>query len=101
MPVREDQNVAGNGTDLGENTVDARGDVVQRLPSGNAVAPERPAGKLLADLDGRPSLISAVVPLYELVPRNCTLAKARQPTCLQGALERARQDEIEPTRPEL
>ena len=93
--MREEQSVAVERADLVEHAVRSLTDLVDRLPLGDSVAPERPAWALLADLGGRASLVGAVVPLHQLVTRLRPVAEAGEAAALERACERARQDDCE------
>jgi hypothetical protein len=62
----EDQGVSGGGTKLGDHSIDTLPDL---RGVGDAVAPERPARALPSDVDRRPPLVGAVVPLHQLIPQ--------------------------------
>ena len=94
-PCAKSRDVAVGGTQLAEHAVDPSADLLDRLPVGHAVVPERPAGPLLTDLRRRPALVGAVVPLHQLVARLRPVREAGKPASLERASERARQDERE------
>jgi len=95
MPVCEDGGVAVRRAQLGDDPVGARADVGRILPIRAAVAPERPAGALLADLLRRAPLVSAVIPLAQIVARERGPAEPGEPARLRRPHERAREDERE------
>ena len=96
MSMREHDRVAWARSKIREQAIDALTDELRGLTFGSAVAPQAPVGTLVADVNGTPSLVRAVVPFHELVPPGRALAEARELARLDCSDKRARQDEVEP-----
>jgi len=96
MAVPEHGGDAVEGDQPRDDVIGAPTHVCCGLAARTAVRPDRPAGPVLADLRRRTALVVAVVPLTKIVDdlrvRGETGELARHP----GALQRAREDEVEP-----
>ena len=66
VAVGEERDVAAGGQRAGDHAVGALAGLRERLAAGRAVAPQRPAGPLLADLGRRAPLVVAVVDLGQV-----------------------------------
>ena len=91
MAVREDRDVSVARPKLGDDAVGALADVGKRLPTGDIATPDGPARPFSPDFDRLEPFVLAVVPLSELVARDCDVPQPGQPTGLRRALERTRQ----------
>ena len=78
-----------------QDTVGAGSDLLGRLPTRRAVAPDRPVRHLAPDVDRRTTLVLPVVPLHQAGANLGDLAEAGQPAGLGRPRERARQHEHE------
>src|SRR4029079_25638 len=95
VAVGEDRDVAVDRQDLLDDAVAAGCDLGRRLAVREAVAPQVPAGLLLADLRRRDALVVAVVPLEEVLADLAAVAEPGQTRGLARAVERAREHERE------
>ena len=64
--MREQQHVAGTGTNPGDHPVGARANRIHRLTAWTAVLKQTPAWSLDEDVRGAAALIFAVIPLHEV-----------------------------------
>src|SRR5437764_1359532 len=93
MPVGEDQHVAGNATDLGDDVVGSAADIGRGLAAGTAIPPERPVRMDRLDFFRGETFVAAVIPFDQVRHHPGLLRIARQAAGLERALEWARQDE--------
>jgi hypothetical protein len=80
----DNEDIAFDGPQAGDHTIGASANGLDRLTAGTAVAEEIPAGPLLADIGGAPTLILAIIPFLEVWVDLSLGAKSRQLTCPAG-----------------
>src|SRR5207237_777773 len=100
VTMGEEDDVSGGVAEGGDDTVGPPAHVVRPLATWAPVAPEEPARSLGADVIGRATLVVAVVPLDQGVPR-LAVAHAGQPARLRGAGQGTGQHAPEPPPREL
>src|SRR5215217_3485549 len=95
MAVREQGHVAVRCLQLGDERIHACAHPDNGLPARGAVAPQVPAGTVLADLTRGLALVLAVVPLEQRVAQLCSIAEARTAAGVERAAQRTGQDPVE------